>query len=86
MSLLIDADEWISIGDAVEIKDRTIYPVAKVSIQSCGKSIIACRMNPLAMLISEGGKAYAISLTDEEITLDRLLEIAPYLKETCPLD
>ena len=72
---------WISVGDPIEIDQRDIYPVAKISaLKGCG-CIMGCLISPEALLIVEPARAYAVSLTGEEITLDQLLAMAPSMRE-----
>jgi uncharacterized spore protein YtfJ len=71
----------ISIGDAIEIYQRVVYPVARTSIlRKCG-DLLGCWIAPVAVLITEPDNAYAVSLTKEEIKLDQLLAMAPSLNE-----
>jgi uncharacterized spore protein YtfJ len=69
----------ISIGDAIEIHQRVIYPVARVSVLKRRGDLLGCWIAQVALLITEQDNAYVISLTKEEITLDQLLERAPSL-------
>jgi hypothetical protein len=69
-----EIETWISIGDAIEIYQRVIYPVARISILRRCTALYACWIAPVAILITEQENAYAISLTGEEITLDQLLD------------
>lgn len=72
-------ENGISIGDAIEINQRVIYPVARTSVlKICGK-ISGCWIAPLALLITEPDNSYAISLTEEDIPLDQILALAPRL-------
>ena len=72
---------WISVREPIEIDQRDIYPVAKISVsKGCG-CLIGCIISPEALLIVEPGRAYAVSLTGEEIPLDQLLAMAPSLGE-----
>jgi hypothetical protein len=81
MPLGPDIETWISIGNAIEIYPRAIYPVARISVLKRSGDLLGCWIAPVAVLITEPDNAYAISLTNEEITLDRLLTIAPSLNE-----
>jgi uncharacterized spore protein YtfJ len=72
---------WISVGDPIEMGQRDIYPVAKISALKGYGCIMGCSVSPEALLIVESARAYAVSLTGEEITLDQLLAMAPTLKE-----
>ena len=72
---------WISVGDPIKIDQRCIYPVARVfASKGCG-CILGCMISPEALLIVEPARAYAVSLTGQEITLDQLLAMAPSMKE-----
>ena len=72
---------WISVGDPIEIDQRCIYPVARVlASKGCG-CLLGCMISPEALLIVEPARAYAVSLTGQEITLDQLLAMAPSMKE-----
>jgi hypothetical protein len=72
---------WTSVREPIEIEHRDIYPIAKISaLEVCG-CLMGCSISPEALLIVETGRAYAVSLTGEEITLDQLLAMAPSLGE-----
>ncbi len=73
-------DTRIYVGDAIKMDKKEIYAVARVTIFKWGESMLACWSSPLALLVREGGLAYPISLTGEEITIDYLLAVAPALK------
>ncbi len=61
--------------------NKTIYTVIKVSILKAedGK-IMGSWLTPLAMLIIEPGRQYALSITGEKMPLEMILELAPSLK------
>lgn len=42
---------------------------------------MGCAISPIAVLVIEPADIYAISLTEEKITIDQLLAEAPSLKE-----
>ena len=72
---------WISVGDPIEMDQRDIYPVARISaLKGCG-CIMGCSVSPEVLLIVEPAQAYAVSLTSDEITLDQILAMAPSLRE-----
>ena len=72
---------WISVGDPIKIDQRCIYPVARVlALKGCG-CILGCMISPEALLIVEPARAYAVSLTGQEITLDQLLTMASSIRE-----
>ena len=70
---------WITVKDPIEIDQRDIYPVAKISVSKGCRCILGCSLSPEALLIVEPARAYAVSLTGEEITLDQLLAMVPSL-------
>jgi uncharacterized spore protein YtfJ len=76
-----DTFSWISVGDPIKIDQRDIYTVARVSVLRGHECILGCSISPAALLITEPERAYAISLTEEEITVDQLLAMAPSIKE-----
>ncbi|MCP8304114.1 MAG: hypothetical protein H3Z50_01375 [archaeon] len=70
------------VGEALKIGDRTLYPVIRVStIKREGEGFFGAWVSPLAMVVVEPAQEYAIPLTDETITLEKLLEMVPSLKE-----
>ena len=73
-------DTRIYVGDAIKMDKKEIYAVARLTVLKLGETMLACWSSPLALLVTEGGLAYPISLTGEEITIDCLLAMAPALK------
>lgn len=72
---------WVSVGDPIKMDQRCIYPVARVlALKGCG-CIQGCMISPEALLIVEPARAYAVSLTGREITLDQLLAMASSIRE-----
>ena len=70
------------IKEAIKIGDRTIYPVIRVSTSGIdGQNFFGARISPIAIVVVEPTRDYVISLTDETITLDQLLEMVPSLKD-----
>ncbi len=78
--LVSEIDTWISVGKAIEIDKKVLYLVAKAAILKGGLGNLGCSISPLAILVTESAHVYAISLTDEKITVDQLLAIAPSLE------
>lgn len=75
-------DIEISVSEPMKIEDRYIYPVAKISIIKTAEGGVAGSwITPLAMLVIEPNRVYAISLTDNEISVNQLAKMAPSLKK-----
>jgi uncharacterized spore protein YtfJ len=69
-------------GEKMEIENRIIYPVVKISVLRTSEgAAFGSWIAPLAMLVIEPEKQYAISFTGEEITADQIAAIVPSLKE-----
>lgn len=61
--------------------NKTIYTVIKVStLKAEDGKIMGSWLTPLAMLIIEPGRQYALSITGEKMPLEMILELAPSLK------
>jgi hypothetical protein len=61
--------------------NKTIYTVVKVSIlKGEDDKIMGSWLTPLAMLIIEPGRQYALSISGEKMPLEMVLELAPSLK------
>lgn len=73
--------DWISVGDPIEIDQRCIYPVARVLASKGFGRILGCMISPEALLIVEPERAYVVSLTGQETTLDQLLAMASSIRE-----
>ncbi|MCP8311205.1 MAG: hypothetical protein L6N95_01965 [Candidatus Methylarchaceae archaeon HK01B] len=70
------------VGEALKIGDRTLYPVIRVvTINREGEGFFGVWVSPLAMVVIEPAQEYALPLTEETVTLEKLLEIVPSLKE-----
>lgn len=75
-------DIEISVGEPMKIEGRHIYPVAKISIVKTAEGgVVGSWMTPLAMLVIESNEVYAISLTDNKISVNQLAKMAPSLKK-----
>jgi uncharacterized spore protein YtfJ len=79
--LLSDTRIAISIGSAMHVGQKVFYPIARVSIIAGKGGIIGCWINPVALLIAEDTFAYAVSLTDETVSMDQLFEMIPSLRD-----
>jgi hypothetical protein len=77
-----EVQTYASVGEVLKISDRTLYPVFQVStLNRNGKRFFGVWISPLALVVVEPTQKYAVSLTGEAVTLDRLLEKVPSLKE-----
>lgn len=71
----------IRIAKELKAGDRSLYTVVRVSFLKTGKgNVIGSWLTPLAMLVVEPGRQYALSLTGERMSLEEILELAPSLK------
>lgn len=77
----LKADTEIIVVDAIEVGDRSIHPVVRVSALYTSKGVVAASVSPLALVITEPAREYSIDLTGQDLTLDRLMEMSPDLRE-----
>jgi hypothetical protein len=78
--LKVDSETFV--GDPIKVGDRSIYPVLKSSIIKAGDGkVIAIWTYPEALAITEFEETYLASLTNEEISLDELLDQVPSLRD-----
>jgi len=71
----------IRVAKEIKAGNRAIYTVVRVStLKSEEGLILGSWIAPLAMLIIEPGRQYALSITGERMPLDMILELAPSLK------
>jgi uncharacterized spore protein YtfJ len=81
-----DVKKKTSIGGAIKVGDRTIYPIIELSTLNGDKMrFFGAWISPFALVIVEPTQAYAISLTSETITLDQLIKKVPSLKRKIKL-
>lgn len=72
----------IVVGEAVGVGDRSILPVVRASaIYTSEGAMAAALISPLALVVIEPAMEYCLDLTDEDLTLDRLVEMSPDLRE-----
>ena len=67
------------VGESFQIEDRTLYPIVRV--YTFKKNFFGAYVCPIALVIVEPPQEYVISLTDETITMEKLLDEVPSLKE-----
>ncbi len=71
----------IRIAKELKAGNRSLYTVVRISFLKAGGKIKGSWLTPLAMLIIEPGRQYAVSLTGERMSLEDILEMAPSLKD-----
>jgi hypothetical protein len=71
----------IRVAKEMKAGNKTIYTVIKVSILKTEDGMVmGSWLTPLAMLIVEPGRQFALSITGEKMPLEMILELAPSLK------
>jgi hypothetical protein len=71
-----------SVGEAIRVGDRTIYPMIQVStLDGAARGYFVASMSLLAIVVVEPTRKYAFSLTGETVALDQFLEKIPALKK-----
>jgi uncharacterized spore protein YtfJ len=79
---LSEMDAKVRVGKEVKAGDRTIWPVMRISfIKTCEDRILAIQITPIAMLIIEPGRQYAVSFDGEPMTIEAILELAAPLRD-----
>lgn len=69
------------------VGERVFHVVTEVvTVRSAKGKIFAAFVSPIALLILEPHDRYAISFTDEELTVEELLIRVPALKEKIPAE
>jgi len=71
-----------SIGGAITLGNRTIYPIIEVStIIGKSKIFFGRWITPIALVIVELTQVYVFSLSSQTITLKQLIKKVPSLKK-----
>lgn len=71
----------IRVGKELKAGDRSLYPLVRVSIiKTVEGRVLGSWLTPLAMLVIESRAQYAVSITGEEMAVERIIELAPSLK------
>jgi uncharacterized spore protein YtfJ len=72
----------IRVRKEMEAGARTIFTVIRISsIATDDGNLLGSWLMPLAFLIIEPGEQYAISISGEQMSIEKILELAPSLKE-----
>ncbi len=80
--LLPEMDMQVLVGKEIKAGDRTIWPVTRIMvIKSCVDRVLAIQVTPLAVLIIEPTRLYAVSFAGQPMTIKAILELAPPLRD-----
>ena len=72
----------ILVCKEIEAGVRTIFTLVKISILATEEgNILGSWLKPQAFLIIEPGEQYAVSISGEQMSMEKILELAPSLKE-----
>ena len=72
----------ILVCKEIEAGVRTIFTVIRISILATDDgNILGSWLKPQAFLIIEPGEQYAVSISGEQMSIEKILELAPSLKE-----
>lgn len=73
----IEMPKWDKIvGKPIKAEGRTIYPIIEtVIIGNNMPNFRGIEIFPIALVIEESGEKYAVSLTEEEINSDELIDM-----------
>ena len=72
----------ILVCKEIEAGVRTIFTLVKISILATDDgNILGSWLKPQAFLIIEPGEQYAVSISGEQMSMEKILELAPSLKE-----
>lgn len=72
----------ILVCKEIEAGVRTIFTLIRISILATDDgNILGSWLMPQAFLIIEPGEQYAVSISGEQMSIEKILEMAPSLKE-----
>lgn len=72
----------ILVCKEIEAGVRTIFTVIRISVLATDDgNILGSWLKPQAFLIIEPGEQYAVSISGEQMSMEKILELAPSLKE-----
>jgi hypothetical protein len=79
----LEAGRRLEVGPSLVIGSREMRVVSEVISFYAGQSVVfAILLSPIALVIFEEGKKYALSLVDEsEVTIEDLIQKDPSLRE-----
>ena len=79
---LPEIETMIRVEKELKAGKRTFHPVVRISIiKTEYGGISGIWLTPLAVLIVEADLQYVISFTEEKLSVEKILELAPSLKD-----
>jgi uncharacterized spore protein YtfJ len=79
---LPEIESMIRVEKKLMAGKRTLYTVVRISIiKTEYGGISGIWLTPLALLIVEADEQYVISLCQEELSIETILKLAPFLKD-----
>ena len=76
MGLINEPETNMIIGKPLEVNDKIIYPVIRISfLKSNEGNINGMWVIPIAIVVEEGSEKFLIRLTDENIDYNDVLEL-----------
>jgi hypothetical protein len=79
---LPEIETMIRVEKELKAGKRTLYTVVRISIiKTEYRGILGIWLTPLATLIVEADLQYAISFTEEKLSIGKILELAPSLND-----
>ena len=77
----VETSRTTGLGASFVVGERVFHLVTEVvTVRVSGGTIFSALVSPIALLVLEPHGHYAVSLTDEEITVEELLGRVPALK------
>jgi uncharacterized spore protein YtfJ len=70
----------IKAGDPLKIGDKTLFPIVKFSILRNEREILGGWAVPIAFLVAENDREYAISFTGKMMTVKEIIKMEPSLR------
>ena len=65
-----------NVGKVIKLGNRTIYPIVRTFvIKNEKQDVMAAEIFPIALVVQEPDDAYVISLTDDAVNLEDLIEM-----------
>lgn len=71
----------IKAGEPIRAGEKTLFPVAEVTIWETEAAILGIMVTPIALIVVEKREEYVLSLSGREVTLKGLLEMEPSLRD-----
>ncbi len=71
----------ILAGAEIRAGSRVLYPIIQILVIAAGERLLGFRLSPIALLIAEPGKRYAISMEGKQLALDEVYKLAPSLRD-----